>query len=163
MATILIIDDDAAIGETIANVVRRMGHDALHALNLQQGVETTYSQAVDVVFLDVKLPDGNGLEMLPRVQAAPSLPEVIIMTGFGDPDGAELAIRHGAWDYIQKPSTVEAMTLSLTRALQYREEKRASKAFETVGERMRGFKFRCIIGSFSYGSSPSWASKSIAE
>jgi two-component system NtrC family response regulator len=132
MATILIIDDDAAIGETIVNVVRRMGHDALHALNLQQGVETTYSQNVDVVFLDVKLPDGNGLEMLPQVQAAPSLPEVIIMTGFGDPDGAELAIRHGAWDYIQKPSTVEAMTLSLTRALQYRDEKKASKASLTL-------------------------------
>jgi two-component system NtrC family response regulator len=132
MATILIIDDDAAIGETIVNIVRRMGHEALHALNLQQGVETTYSQAVDVVFLDVKLPDGNGLEMLPRVQAAPSLPEVIIMTGFGDPDGAELAIRHGAWDYIQKPSTVEAMTLSLTRALQYREEKKASKSSQTL-------------------------------
>jgi two-component system, NtrC family, response regulator len=132
MATILIIDDDAAIGETIVNVVRRMGHDALYAPNLQQGVETTYSQSVDVIFLDVKLPDGNGLEMLPRVQAAPSLPEVIIMTGFGDPDGAELAIRHGAWDYIQKPSTVEAMTLSLTRALQYREEKKASKVSLTL-------------------------------
>jgi two-component system NtrC family response regulator len=66
--------------------------------------------------------------MLPRVQAAPSLPEVIIMTGFGDPDGAELAMRHGAWDYIQKPSTVDAMTLSLTRALRYREEKKACKA-----------------------------------
>jgi len=132
MATILIIDDDAAIGGTIVNVVRRMGHDALYAPNLQQGVETTHSQTVDVVFLDVKLPDGNGLEMLPKVQAAPSLPEVIIMTGFGDPDGAELAIRHGAWDYIQKPSTVEATTLSLTRALQYREEKKASKASLTL-------------------------------
>jgi two-component system NtrC family response regulator len=132
VATILIIDDDAAAGQTIVNIVRRMGHEALHALNLQQGVETAYTQAVDVVFLDVKLPDGNGLEILPRVQAAPSLPEVIIMTGFGDPDGAELAIRHGAWDYIQKPSTVEAMTLSLTRALQYREEKKASKASLTL-------------------------------
>ena len=50
------------------------------------------------------------------------------MTGYGDPDGAELAIKHGAWDYIQKPSTMDAMTLPLVRALQYREEKKASKA-----------------------------------
>jgi two-component system NtrC family response regulator len=49
------------------------------------------------------------------------------MTGYGDPDGAELAIKHGAWDYIQKPSTMDAMTLPLVRALQYREEKKASK------------------------------------
>jgi two-component system NtrC family response regulator len=127
MANILIIDDDKLICETIANVVRRMGHNVTYALTLQQGLEAVLSEMFDVVFLDVRMPDGNGLEALPRIRGAPSLPEVIIITGFGDPDGAELAIRHGAWDYIQKPSTVEAMTLPLLRALQYREEKEARK------------------------------------
>jgi two-component system NtrC family response regulator len=127
MANILIIDDDKLICETIANVVRRMGHQVTSSFTLQEGLEKVSSELIDVVFLDVRLPDGNGLEVLPRIQAVPSLPEVIIMTGFGDPDGAELAIRHGAWDYIQKPSTVDAMTLPLIRALQYREEKKASQ------------------------------------
>jgi len=127
MANILIIDDDKLICETIANVVRRMGHQVTCSFTLQEGLERVSSELTDVVFLDVRLPDGNGLEVLPRIQTAPSLPEVIIMTGFGDPDGAELAIRHGAWDYIQKPSTVDAMTLPLVRALQYREEKKASQ------------------------------------
>lgn len=128
MANVLIIDDDKLICETIANLVRRMGHQATCSYTLQDGLETSSSQLVDVVFLDVRLPDGNGLEVLPRIQASASLPEVIIMTGYGDPDGAELAIKHGAWDYIQKPSTMDAMTLPLVRALQYREEKKASKA-----------------------------------
>ena len=52
-----------------------------------------------VVFLDVRLPDGNGLDLLPRLNALPVAPEVIIMTGYGDPNGAELAIKCGAWDY----------------------------------------------------------------
>jgi len=128
MANILIIDDDPLICETISNVVKRMGHEAACAYTLQEGLEMLASRMADVVFLDVRLPDGSGLEALPRVQSAPSLPEVIILTGYGDPDGAELAMRHGVWDYIQKPSTVDALTLPLVRALQYREEKKAKQA-----------------------------------
>ena len=47
------------------------------------------------------------------------------MTGYGDPDGAELAIKNGAWDYIEKPSSIKEMMLPFLRALQYREEKKA--------------------------------------
>ena len=128
MAAILIIDDDRLICETIGNVVKRMGHEAACAYTLQEGLEGLGSRSADVVFLDVRLPDGSGLEALPQFQSAPSLPEVIIMTGYGDPDGAELAMRHGVWDYIQKPSTVDALILPLVRALQYREEKKAKQA-----------------------------------
>ena len=128
MANILIIDDDPLICETIGNVVKRMGHEAACAHSLREGLEKLGSRLSDVVFLDVRLPDGSGLEALPQFQSAPSLPEVIIMTGYGDPDGAELAMRHGVWDYIQKPSTVDALILPLVRALQYREEKKAKQA-----------------------------------
>ena len=61
--------------------------------------------------------------MIPRLSQAPSLPEIIIMTGFGDPRGAELAINSGAWDYIEKGSSVKDITLSLVRALEYRKQK----------------------------------------
>lgn len=128
MANILIIDDDPLICETIGNVVKRMGHEAACAYSLKEGLEMIGSRLTDVVFLDVRLPDGSGLEALPQFQSAPSLPEVIILTGYGDPDGAELAMRHGVWDYIQKPSSVDALILPLVRALQYREEKKAKQA-----------------------------------
>jgi two-component system NtrC family response regulator len=128
MANIMIIDDDPLICETISNVVKRMGHEAACAYSLKEGLEMLGSRLIDVVFLDVRLPDGSGLEALPQFQSAPSLPEVIILTGYGDPDGAELAMRHGVWDYIQKPSTVDALILPLVRALQYREEKKSKQA-----------------------------------
>jgi two-component system, NtrC family, response regulator len=128
MANILIIDDDPLICETIRNVVKRLGHEAACAYSLKEGLEMLGSRLIDVVFLDVRLPDGSGLEALPQFQSAPSLPEVIILTGYGDADGAELAMRHGVWDYIQKPSTVDALILPLVRALQYREEKKAKQA-----------------------------------
>jgi len=124
MATILVIDDDREICDTISAVVQRSGHDVVCANNLHDGLEMASCGDFDVVLLDVKLPDGNGLEMLPRIRKTPSCPEVIIMTGFGDADGAELAITNGAWDYLQKPSSIKEISLQITRAIQYQEEKK---------------------------------------
>jgi len=127
MAHVLIIDDDEMMCDMLSTMVRQMGHDATSASTLQDGLAVSAAEDFDVVFLDVLMPDGSGLEALPRIREAPSSPEVIIITGFGDPDGAELAIKNGAWDYLEKPSSIKAMTLPLVRALQYREEKKARK------------------------------------
>ncbi len=123
MANILIIDDDRLICDAISNAVKRMGHTILSTFTRQEGLKAAQSGSFDLVFLDVKLPDGNGLDILPEIRKTSSAPEVLIITGFGSPDGAELAIKNGAWDYIEKPCSLQAMTLPLMRALQYREEK----------------------------------------
>ena len=124
MAKILIIDDDKAICESLHVAISRMGHDSEYVYSILDGQEKALKEPFDVILLDVNLPDGNGLGLLPKLRNNPSYPEIIIMTGEGDPDGAELAIKNGAWDYIEKPLSVESMTLPLTRALQYREEKK---------------------------------------
>ena len=132
MAHILVIDDDQIICETISHIVTRLGHEAFTTDSLQKGVETVSSKDVDVVLLDVRLPDGNGLEALPQIRKAPSSPEIIILTGYGDPDGAELAIKNGAWDYLEKPSSMQQISLTLTRALQYRQQKEALKPIDAI-------------------------------
>lgn len=123
MAKILIIDDDEGMCFTLSGVVRHTGHEATCVHTLKDGLKAASSGSFDVVFLDVMLPDGNGLDVLPRIRETPSKPEVIIITSNGEPDGAELAIRNGAWDYVQKPSSIKEMMLPLLRALQYRKEK----------------------------------------
>jgi len=127
MANILIVDDDRAICKVVAAAMNRIGHDSTYTLTLKEGLNEVYSGKYDVVFLDVRLPDGNGLNALPEIKKIPSPPEVIIITGEGDPDGAELAIKSDAWDYIEKPLSIEAITLPLTRALQYRDEKKTNE------------------------------------
>lgn len=143
MPRILIIDDDETMCATLAKLVKRMGHSATCKTSCADGLAATTAEDFDVVFLDVRLPDGDGLDLLPKIEAAGSTPEVIIMTGFGDPNGAELAIKSGAWDYIEKTSSARDITLSLERALQYRLEKTAVAARHKIS----ALKRDRIIGS----------------
>jgi len=128
MAKVLIIDDDQSMCKMLSCMVKRRGEvEVVCAHTLEDGLKKAVSEAFDVAFLDVQMPDGNGLDILPKLRATASSPEVIIITGAGDPDGAELAIKYGAWDYLEKPSSIKAMAVPLVRALQYRQEKKAAK------------------------------------
>ena len=141
MAKVLIIDDDVVMCEMLSNMVSRTGHDPSSAHTLKEGMRKITSGLYDIVFLDIRMPDGSGLDILPKIREISSPPpEVIIMTGYGDPDGAELAIKNGAWDYIEKPSSIKEMMLPFLRALQYREEKKARKPAVAL-------KWEGIIGS----------------
>ena len=123
MARILIIDDDEMLCDVLSRQLNRFGHAVKCTFTLKEGLRMTGGEEFDVVFLDVNLPDGNGIEAVPKIKVKPSSPEIIIFTAQGDPDGAELAIQSGAWDYVQKPPSLKGMLLPLLRALQYREEK----------------------------------------
>lgn len=128
MALILIIDDDKNFCDTMESLILRMGHTCLKAATLKQGMDFLATREVDILLLDVRLPDGNGLVFLPEIkEKSISDPEIFIVTGLGDPEGAEVAIREGVWDYIVKPTSVKKTKLSLTRALKYREEKKSKK------------------------------------
>jgi len=124
MANVLIIDDEQAIRDFLAELVQQVGHEAVCAGNRADGLRLAHESDFDVIFLDVYLPDGSGLDLMPLFGALPSKPEIIIMTGLGDPDGAELALRNGAWDYLQKPLSPKAIILPLRRVLQYRDQLR---------------------------------------
>lgn len=132
MANILIIDDDPLIRDTLSLRVQRLGHLPATAGSLADGMEQALAVDPDMVFLDVRLPDGNGLTALPGFKDLDATPEVVIITGVGDAEGAELAIRSGAWDYLQKPFARGEIDLQITRALDYRRQKRASQRVFSV-------------------------------
>ena len=123
MGKILIIDDDRSVFKTLMALIQRMDCEAMWKQTLSEGLAEVEAQAYDVVLLDVHLPDGCGLDSVSRIRRAPTEPEVIIMTGFGNVDGAEIAITNGAWDYMQKTGSPQEITLSLKHVLEYRREK----------------------------------------
>jgi len=132
MAKILIIDDDELFCSGLAEAVSEGGNEVICAYTIAEGLKVAAAGSFDIVFLDVAMPDGDGLEKISEIQAVSSHPEIIILTGRGTSDGAELAIRSGAWDYIQKPFSLSVIRLHLKRSLQYREERRSEKPAKTL-------------------------------
>lgn len=127
MARILIIDDDKMLCGMVCKKLRSLEHDVESSQTLAEGFEIVRGGYFDLVLLDVRLPDGSGIEALSEIKSIDSKPEVIIITGEGDPDGAKLALETGAWDYTLKPLSIRELTLQITRALDYRKEKMAGK------------------------------------
>ncbi|HPL63219.1 MAG TPA: sigma-54 dependent transcriptional regulator [Syntrophales bacterium] len=117
---VLIVDDDKKICDLIKEEIGVPGRTIFCAHELEEGLRIAQNGAVDLVFLDIRMPDGNGLEYLRKFREAPGGPEVIIMTGSSEADSAETALNNGAWDYIQKPAPLSAFTLATARALEYR-------------------------------------------
>ncbi len=140
MAQILIIDDDAFVAETISALTLRLDHVPTTALSLRDGLRLAQTKDFDLIMLDVSLPDGDGISIIPQLTILPSHPEVIIITGFGDTNGASLAISNGAWDYLIKGDSLQNIRLSLERALRFRAARQqqpeaiALKREELVGE-----------------------------
>ncbi len=99
---ILIIDDNELYCKMFVKLIEKMGMTSRYETTLKMGIETAASEAFDVVFLDVNLPDGSGLDGIPLLREGVSPPEIIIITGVGDADGAEIAIQNHAWDYIKR-------------------------------------------------------------
>ncbi len=128
MANILIIDDEPLMCQSLSLVIQQNGHQTTCAATLAAGLEKNRTQSFDVIFLDVNMPDGSGLDCIQQLLCHTTPPEIIIITGLGDPHGAETAIKCGAWDYLEKGASVKEITLSLLRALQYREQKMASRS-----------------------------------
>ena len=136
MANVLVIDDEKTIGTLMSRVLGRLGHTVEYAATIKSGLDAADASQFDIIFLDVQLPDGNGLHQLPVFRQLPSAPEVIIITGFANVEGAEAAFSSNAWDYIQKPVTVAAINRSVQRALQYRAERdlcRPRRTFKNCG------------------------------
>jgi len=117
---LLIIDDDAALGQAIAQGLGAKGYVCRHQATATQALETMAAQPCDLLLTDLRLEGTDGLELCARVtEAYPDVP-VIVMTAFGNLDAAITAIRAGAYDFISKPVDLEVLDIALKRALRHR-------------------------------------------
>ena len=116
-AVILIVDDHRAVREELAFQLTFDGYLAREAPDGPTGLQMALDPAVDLLVLDVKLPGMDGLEVLAKAkEARPELP-VVMISGHGDLETAVLAVRRGAYDFLQKPFGKDRLVLSLQNAL----------------------------------------------
>ena len=85
---------------------------------------------VDVILLDMLLPDGNGLDAQQELAALPDAPDIVVITGHGDGDAAEKALRGGVWDFLMKPVRVCDVEETLSHVLEARDRRRSRRGLE---------------------------------
>ena len=138
MNRVLVIDDEPALGENIQRMLRGADTTVAVCTDPTKGMAECLANPPDLVLLDMRMPRMNGEEVFARLhQAQPDLP-VVFLTAFGTIEGAVLAMRNGAFDYLLKPFKRDDLLLVVGRALAQAKLQREVKALkgrlEALGE-----------------------------
>ncbi len=120
---VLIVDDEPTICWALERILRREGYRTEVAANARSALEKAAARAPDVVIMDVRLPDGDGIEVLDRIrQATGSELPAVVVTAFGDMETAVRAVDRGALEYLCKPFEPEQIVEAVARAVRSRPE-----------------------------------------
>jgi two-component system nitrogen regulation response regulator NtrX len=118
---ILVIDDEAAIRDSMRMILEYEGYEFLGAATGEEGIAVADRDAVDLVFLDIKMPGMDGLEVLGRLKAVGETLPVVMISGHGTVATAVEATKLGAFDFIEKPLATERILLAIRNALGFRQ------------------------------------------
>jgi two-component system, NtrC family, nitrogen regulation response regulator NtrX len=117
--TILVVDDEAAIRQTLEQLLTYEKYAVQLAANGQAALDLLADQKIDVMLLDIKMPDMDGFEVLERVQAEHINVPVIVVSGHGNIETAVEAVRKGAYDFLEKPLDRSRLLLTLGNCLDH--------------------------------------------
>jgi two-component system response regulator PilR (NtrC family) len=115
---ILVIDDEASMREMLGIMLRKEGYAVEIAANRSTAAAVLDRGPVNMVITDVKLPDGDGIEILRHVKAASPETAVVVMTAYGTTEAAVAALKLGAQDYLVKPFDVDELKIVVRNALE---------------------------------------------
>ncbi len=149
MHNILIVEDKKSMADMLKKTLQMEGFSAVTAHSVQGGLAKLSEGGIDAVITDLKLPDGEGTEILRASKESHPLLPVIIMTAYGSIELAVNAVKFGAYDFITKPFNTEHLVLILRRAIS---ESKISKENIIIKDEFPDlFKPPDVVGS-----SPAW-------
>jgi DNA-binding NtrC family response regulator len=114
---LLIVDDEAHLREMLGIVFNKEGFEVRLASNFTEGLADALKSSPDVILCDIKMPDGNGLDLLRRVREENTRVPVVMITAHTSTEDAVEAMKAGAVDYIKKPFNNDELVLIVRRAL----------------------------------------------
>jgi DNA-binding NtrC family response regulator len=144
-ATILIIEDERLLSNSLKKALAKTGYSVLTAATGKDGLELLGESSPDLVLLDVRLPDTDGMEVLRIINKMDNPPPVIIMTAFSGIKGAVESIKLGAYDYIAKPFDVEELKFIIQRCLE--SQKAVAEVKNIISSRKERYSFDNILTS----------------
>jgi DNA-binding NtrC family response regulator len=113
---IIVLEDDLIVRKNLENQLRQRRYDVASAQTIAEAQELLSKDNFDLVFLDIRLPDGEGTELLKEIQARALRPLVVMITGFASVENAVVCMREGAFDYIIKPFGSDTIDVTLKKA-----------------------------------------------
>jgi two-component system nitrogen regulation response regulator NtrX len=117
---LLVVDDEAGIRESLCSILEDEGYHVETAGSAEEALERAAAGKFEVVLMDVWLPGIDGLEALSRLQASPRPPAVIMISGHGTIETAVRATKLGAFDFIEKPLSLQKIIVLVRNAIQQR-------------------------------------------
>lgn len=152
-ASILVVDDEEAILTSLSSILEDEGYQVTIEKSGAEALRVYTTDPPDLMLLDIWMPEMDGLETLRRVRELVPTAQVMVMSGHGSIETAVKAIKLGAYDYIEKPLSLENVTLRVKHALdQYRLEQenrslrtRVQRKFDLVGQSLAMQQLRQLI------------------
>ena len=136
-ARILIVEDEKAARQALSSLLSDEGYEVLTAADGAAAQTIALQQEPDLILLDIRLPDIDGLTVLEKLRQGYCDAAVIVMTAYATSSNAIKATQYGAFDYITKPINDEHLNLLIRRALEYRTLEREVSKFKTTSSAPR--------------------------
>jgi two-component system response regulator AtoC len=147
MGTVLIVDDEPRVREGLTSAMESRGHLAKAVGGVSEARALLAAEPFDCVLLDVRLGDGDGLDLLREIQAGPARSTPVVMaTALGDSERAIGAIKAGAFDYLTKPFDLQKLLDTVERAIRSRTNRGLASATPD-GEQAEGTNERTLVGA----------------
>ncbi len=115
-AKILIVEDEKPLRDLLRAELQRSGHKVQTAANGEEGLALYREEIFNVVLLDIRMPESDGVEVLKQMKTESNVPEVIMFTGHGTIETAVECIKHGAYDYLTKPVKLDELEIVIGKA-----------------------------------------------
>jgi two-component system, NtrC family, response regulator AtoC len=139
---VIVLEDDQIVRKNLENCLRRRRYDVASVSTIAAAQECLAKDNFDVIFLDVRLPDGDGTDLLKVLQSRPQKPLAVVTTGFGSVESAVECMKNGAFDYLIKPFSNEQIEVTLRKAEEFTQilkvNQYLSRDNEEIGQELLG-------------------------
>lgn len=122
MSAILLVEDDVPFSQMLQRFLERQSHKVTPCYTIESAKQKLESTVFDLVFIDLRLPDGDGIELLNNIKVKHENLPVVLMTSYADVTSAVKAMKQGAFDYISKPFNQEEVLQVVNNALNIKPE-----------------------------------------